>query len=295
MKVAYSDAANNGPTEVGYNLHGVRFRADFRLLTRSNLASKRVMQLRLRDGELPFRIPGQRSAEASEADAISAARGIAPDSLVCAATGQPVPVDVRKAWGQGIPEEFTMTGAFEFILQLVDRERLGELLSWHIMSAGVDAQSLNMAALTFTDRWGNVAAQSKEVVQRMLEKESNFPVKIKYAPPKAFQSMTPQDMLHYETVRTHLLAVKNAVKELDGDITKVKHLHQKKTFERYLLYLEDHKYQSEDDLSDAMTVEELVRKYPHLGGVFGLTYKVCGDLPRVLRGEVDILEYLFGG
>lgn len=300
-----------GQAEVQYLLHGVRFRADFSEMTRTNVASKRSMPLRLRGVAPPPALLAAAAAArpaasgagataertpsgAAPAAAAPEAAALAPDALVTP-DGKPVPVAVRRAWGHGVPEGFSMSGAFEFTLQLAERDRLGELLSWHMLSAGVDPQFMESASLTFTDRRGQAAVGSREAVQSMLERDASFPVRVTYAPRKVYSGLEPQKMIEYEVYRTHLLAVKEAVKALGANLHNVKHRHQKKTFERYLLYLEDHYYQTDDDLSDALRMGELCARYPHLAPHFALTSKTVDNLVRVLRGEVDILEYLFGG
>ena len=51
-------------------------------------------------------------------------------------------------------------------------------------------------------------------------------------------------MLNFVAIFWHFVAaivrfVQDALAELDGNIDNVKHTHQRRTFERYLLYLED--------------------------------------------------------
>lgn len=297
LKGAYAQFMDAGAWEVEYLLHFIRFRADFRGMARTNTASGRRMGIRLRGGELPGAgLAEIAAAEGSAADHTPGNPMLAPDALVCAETGKPVPLEVRRAWGHGIPPEFTLAGEFDFTLAAPqERGQLGEKLSWHMMSAGVEPANLNVAFLTFRDRLGNVATGSRNAVQHMLDKDNNFPVHVTYKTATIFKGVAAGDLVGQEVVRTHMLAVKNCINELNGDINRVKHLHQRQQFERFILYLEDLKYQGGDDLSDAMSMEELCTKFPAASNHFALTYKTIGNLARVLRGEVDILEYLFGG
>mmetsp|Transcript_26540 Transcript_26540/g.60432 ORF Transcript_26540/g.60432 Transcript_26540/m.60432 type:complete len:108 (+) Transcript_26540:2-325(+) len=107
--------------------------------------------------------------------------------------------------------------------------------------------------------------------------------------------MPPDQVPSWEVQRSFLRFVKLAVAELGANIYNVKHKHQRKTFERYLLYLEDHYYQNDDRLDDAMSNWELYMRYPFMAGSMGLIDKTGPNLPKVLRGEADVLEFLFGG
>lgn len=294
LKEAYL-VAKAGSKEVQYTLHGVRFTVDFLEFTRTNVASQRVAPLQLRGGELPFLLQGAKppTLPTSTGPNAKAAPGIAPDDLVTP-DGKPVAVEVRKAWGHGVPHGYTMSGTFEFTLQVAERDCLGELLSWQMLSAGVVPEKLQPGSLFFTDKRGTRVAGDRQAIQEMLDNDSSFPVKIKYEPPKVMQGVPLKWHLDVEVHRTHLAAVKRTVKELNRDIYKVKHQHQRKCFERYLLYLEDNLYQNGDDLEDTMTYKDFEKHFPQMLGHFGLTSKVITELPKVMRGEVDILEYLFG-
>merc|ERR1719401_1942881 len=100
-----------------------------------------------------------------------------------------------------------------------------------MISAGIDPQRMDAGALRFIDRRGAVAVESRGAVQDMLDKDSSYPVKVAYKPRKVYEGMTPDEQVTYEVTRTHLLAVKEAVAALGADMYRVKHPHQRKTFE----------------------------------------------------------------
>ena len=136
---------------------------------------------------------------------------------------------------------------------------------------------------------------SKKEIAKMLGNPRAYPIHISYKPHPAFKFVAPQYVPHMEVTRTMLKFTQTAVAELDGKLDNVKHKHQRRTFERYLLYLEDHYYQTGDDLSDALDMEAVVNKYPETAFSFLLINKTGPGLSKILRGEIDVLEYLFGG
>ena len=136
---------------------------------------------------------------------------------------------------------------------------------------------------------------SKKDIAKMLANPRAYPIHISYKPHPAFLFMPREQVQHIEVQRTFLKMVKEAVAEWDGNLDNVKHKHQRRTFERYLLYLEDHYSQTGDDLSDALDMETCVKLYPETAFGFLLISKTGPGLPTILRGEIDVLEYLFGG
>lgn len=142
---------------------------------------------------------------------------------------------------------------------------------------------------------GDESMGSKKDIAKMLANPRCYPVTISYKPHPAFRFIAREHVPSNEILRTMLKFTKQAVEELGGNLDNVKHKHQRRTFERYLLYLEDHYYQTGDDLSDALELETLVREYPETAFAF-LQIKGTGPgLGKILRGEIDVLEYLFGG
>mmetsp|Transcript_55186 Transcript_55186/g.103455 ORF Transcript_55186/g.103455 Transcript_55186/m.103455 type:complete len:222 (+) Transcript_55186:63-728(+) len=206
-----------------------------------------------------------------------------------------VPHQVRKAWGQGVEDGVTLSGEFEFILEAAEKDRLGEMLSRNMLCAGIEPQALDNRCLSFRDTKGLEAKGNKQEIAKMLANSASYPITVAYHPHPAFKFVTPQAVGDTEATRAYLKYVQDAVAELDGKLDNVKHTHQRRTFERYLLYLEDHYYQTGDDLKDAMTWEECATKYPHTYPYFLLTNKTGPGLSKILRGEIDVLEYLFGG
>ncbi|CAE8711748.1 unnamed protein product, partial [Polarella glacialis] len=219
---------------------------------------------------------------------------IAPSDLDQGPGGQPLPHVVRKAWGQGVPDGITLSGQFEFTMNVSDKDSLGEMLTWHMLSAGILPGSLDNRCLKFTNQKGQVAVGNKEDISRILANTSAYPIKVKYEPHPAFRGMEPEKVPEYEVNRVMLRWVKEAVAELGADMSNVRHIHQRRTFERYLLYLEDHYYQTGDMLEDAPTHLEVIERYPWMEKAFLLTNKTGPNLSKILRGEIDVLEYLFG-
>ena len=264
----------------------VRFSSDFVRMLRTNLASKRCTELRLQ-GELPFTVAGQEPKVEVKLEAI------APCDLE---RGDfKVPLGVRKAWGQGVCDGFRQSGSFEFSVEASEKESFGEMLSWHMASNGIEPQFLDNRCLTFTSSKGEEARGNKQEIAKLMADPKSYPVRVSYKPHPAFRLIVHQHVVTQEIARTCLKYTKKAVEELGWEINNVKHKHQRRTFERYLLYIEDHHYQTEDDLSDAMWMEDVVEIYPESGGFFLLINKTAPGLPKILRGEIDVLEYLFGG
>ena len=297
LKEAYCSLRKGGQALAQCKIGNLRFDTDFRNMIRTNVASKRSMEVRLRDGSLPFELPlegtGPSKASLGLEEGLNAER-IAPCELN-GSEGTTVPHSVRKAWGQGVEDGITMSGEFEFTLAASEKDLFGEMLSWHVLAAGILPQSLDNRCLKFTSSQGEEAMGNKKDIAKMLSSSSSYPIRVSYKPHPAFKFMRPETVIGMELNRTFLLFVKEAVKELDANIDNVKHKHQKRTFERYLLYLEDYYYQTGDDLSDAMDYERLVAKHPELEFTLLQIKRTGPGLSKILRGEIDVLEYLFGG
>mmetsp|Transcript_75380 Transcript_75380/g.243856 ORF Transcript_75380/g.243856 Transcript_75380/m.243856 type:complete len:339 (-) Transcript_75380:85-1101(-) len=308
LKGEYLKLQKGGQPEVAYQLNGVRFKANFASMSRTNVASKRTMELRLKGGDLPFPPPQQPGApppsEASmgkpdgvpQESEVTGAVPLSPEALMTSVEGKPFPHVVRKAWGHGTPEGMTMAGRFTFQMQLEDKDHLGEMLTWHMMSAGISPEQFDAhRTLAFTNRYGQTVVGNRAEIEGMLTNDQSYPVTVSYQPPKVFDGMPPDQVPGWELQRTFLKFVKQSVGDLNAEIYNVKHKHQRRTFERYLLYLEDHYYQNDDHLDTAMTNWEFYMRFPFMAGSLGLIDKTGPNLSRVLRGEADVLEFLFGG
>jgi len=299
LKDSYIKIRKGGGPVAVCKVGTVKFSTDFRNMLRTNLASRRSMEVRLQGGELPFPAP---SPEAGQEGPSRASQGleeglalkrIAPADLDAGSAGPKVPDFIRKAWGQGC-ENVTMSGRFEFSMDASDKDLLGEMLSYHMLRAGVTPQALDNKCLIFTNKKGETAVANKEDVARMLSNPSSYPIIVSYEPHTAFKGVAGETGVRDHHInRVTLKFVKEAVAEI-GSIDNVKHTHQRRTFERYLLYLSDHYYQSEDDLSDAMDMKEVCAAYPGVEKAFLLIDKTGPGLSKILRGEIDVLEYLFG-
>eukprot|EP00933_Yihiella_yeosuensis_P004373 TRINITY_DN108740_c0_g1_i1.p1 TRINITY_DN108740_c0_g1~~TRINITY_DN108740_c0_g1_i1.p1 ORF type:complete len:365 (-),score=58.38 TRINITY_DN108740_c0_g1_i1:72-1097(-) len=285
------------------NVGGVRFSTDFRSMLRTNLASRRSMEVRIRNGDLPFPTPVPREGSSCAAPSAASlgkeeglvAERIAPADFTASRPGdKELPQTVRKAWGQGVPDGITLSGEFEFVMKSADKELFGEMLTWHMLSAGILPGALDNRCLKFFDHKGQVAVGSKEDIVRMMENPNSYPIKVKYEPHPAFKGMEPDKVPDYEVNRVMLRWVKDAVAEMDANLYNVKHKHQRRTFERYLLYLEDHYYQTGDMLEDAPDHLKVIERYPWMEKAFLLTNKTGPNLSKILKGEIDVLEYLFG-
>eukprot|EP00930_Biecheleria_cincta_P056169 TRINITY_DN42338_c0_g1_i1.p1 TRINITY_DN42338_c0_g1~~TRINITY_DN42338_c0_g1_i1.p1 ORF type:complete len:330 (+),score=56.27 TRINITY_DN42338_c0_g1_i1:33-1022(+) len=299
LKDAYIKIRKGGGPVAVCKVGTVKFSTDFRNLLRTNLASRRSMEVRLQGGELPFPAPSPESGQEGPSQASQgleeglAAERIAPADLDAGSAGPKVPNFIRKAWGQGC-ENVTLSGRFAFSMEASDKDMLGEILSYHMLCAGVTPQALDNRCLIFTNKKGETAVANKEDVARMLSNPSSYPIRVSYEPRTAFKGVAgDREVLNHHISRVFLKFIKDAVAEI-GSINNVKHQHQRRTFERYLLYLSDHYYQSEDDLSDAMGLDEVCAAFPGVGKAFLLTDKTGPGLPKILRGEIDVLEYLFG-
>jgi hypothetical protein len=301
LKAAYLKCSKAEP-EASYLVNGVRFKADFSSLVRTNIASQRTMELRLRGGALPSPppepAPGKPKPSTASRGAAAEEDGkmppLSPETLSSCDT-KPVPHSIRKAWGQGAQPGVTMTQEFEFTMQVEDKDFLGEMLTWNMLKAGIPPEALVPWVLFFIDKTGQVVTNDKQAVERMLSNRGSYPIKVQFKPPFHLKGMGPEMIPSMQIHRTQLGFCINAQKACDNDIKKVKHWHQRRTFERYQLYLEDHKYQCADDLADAPSQAELYAQYPHLTGALGLIDKTGPNLVRVMKGDADVLEYLFGG
>jgi len=306
LKFEYMNLQKGGQPEVGYLLNGVRFKMNFASMVRSNVASKRTMEARLSSGQLPFpapqaqQFPAPTAASTGKPDGVpheSEVKGavpLSPEALMTGVEGQPFPHVVRKAWGHGTPPGVTMSGRFQFQIKLEDKNFLGELLTWNMTAAGILPQALDNTKLFFTSRHGMTAVANREEIEKILTNDASYPVTVNYAPEQFRDGMTPESAMSYEVERTFLKIIQKSVADLNGDIYKVKHKHQRRTFERYLLYLEDHYYQTGDKLETALTIEEMWVKSPWQVQFLGLIGKTGPALTKVLKGEADVLDYLFG-
>merc|ERR1712186_15238 len=173
------------------------------------------------------------------------------------------------------------------------KDYLGELLTWNMLSTGITPNTLDNRILTFSDRQGHKVAGDRAAIQKMLDNPNSFPVKVEYIPPPMVRGMTMDRLPGAEIQRVSLKFIQNAITNVNNDIHKVKHTHQRRTFERFQLYLEDHYYQNDDHLHDALNNWEFYMRYPFMTGCFGLIDKSGPNLTRVLTGEADILEFLF--
>merc|ERR1711879_1133847 len=163
---------------------------------------------------------------------------------------------------------------------------LGELMTWNMLKVGIMPNGLNTQLLAFTDKNGQVVVNNKEAIDRMLQNSNSYPIKVTYKPPRWARGMGPERVPSYQVHRTFLRFVKDAVENVNYDIMKVKHWHQRRTFERYLLYMEDHLYQNGDALEDAPDSPwALYSMYPFMTGAMGLVDKTGPGLTRVLKGE----------
>lgn len=309
LKEAYLRCNESSP-EFAYLLNGVRFKTDFSSMLRTNVASQRTMELRLARGDLPFPPPAPKPGVAPPSAASlgndtgeqlekTIHVGPVPLSAEALTTGgvdtKPVPHSIRKAWGQGIQPGVTMSQEFEFTMQLEDKDFLGELLTWNMLKAGIAPDQLHNQLLYFVDKAGQVVVNNKEGIERMLSNPGSYPLRVLYKPPFWCKGMPAERVPSYQIHRTFLKFVKDAVMNVDQEIKNVKHWHQRRTFERFLLYLEDHYHQTEDKLDDALSNWELYGTYPFMTGSLGLVDKTGPNMTRVLKGEADILEFLFGG
>uniref|UniRef100_A0A7S4SPL4 WWE domain-containing protein n=1 Tax=Alexandrium monilatum TaxID=311494 RepID=A0A7S4SPL4_9DINO len=310
LKEAYLKLQKGGgQPEVAYLLNGVRFKTDFSGMVRTNVASKRTMEVRLKGGSLPFPPPAPEAGASAPSEASmgkpdgvpqesdeKGAVPLSPEALMTGLEGKPFPHGVRKAWGQGLPQGVTMSGRFEFTMQLDDKDYLGEMLTWNMIAAGIDPEAFDShRVLAFTNKNKQTVIGNREEIEKMLTSDQSYPITVTYHPPRTYDGMPESEVPGWEVQRTFLKFIKEAVANVDGDIYKVKHVHQRRTFERYLLYLEDYYYQNDDDLADSMYGWELYMRYPFMTGSLGLIDKTGPNLTKVLRGEADVLEFLFGG
>lgn len=307
LKEAYLKLQKGGGSpEVAYLLNGVRFKTDFSSMIRTNVASKRTAEVRLKGGNLPFAPPKGPTppSEASlgkpdgvpEESELKKAVPLSPEALLIGEEGKPFPHGVRRAWGQGIPEGMTMTGRFSFQMQLEDKDYLGEMLTWNMMAAGIAPEAMQADGyLFFTSVSGQTIVGNRPEIEKLLANDKSYPVNVAYQPPKVFDGMIPSEIPSFEVQRSFLRFIKNACADVNYEIYNVKHKHQRRTFERYLLYLEDHYHQTDDYLETAMSNWELYMRYPFMTGSMGLIDKTGPNLTKVMRGEADVLEFLFGG
>merc|ERR1712061_734342 len=119
-------------------------------------------------------------------------------------------------------------------------------------SAGVTPETLDNWILNFIDKKGSKTAGNRDAIQSMLNNPNSYPIHVEYRPQAIVIGMTPEQKINTESQRVVLKFVQNAIGVVNNDIHKVKHTHQRRTFERYQLYLSDHYYQNEDRLEDAV-------------------------------------------
>lgn len=301
LKDGYLKAQKGGPTEIAYIMNSVRFKTNFSSLCRINVASKRQMEVRLKGGDLPGKPPAGPTApspaslgkEDATPDESAVPEGVPLALKTPGPDGKQIGHDVRRAWGHTDPD-IKGSMKFAFTMEYADKDYLGEMLAYHMKVADLAPEMFFKEVLSFTDKRGKTATNSKRDIQKMLSDSGSYPVHVSYDASKKYQAVPPERIPDIDTDRCFLRVIHEAANKVEWDIMKVKHKHQRRAFERFLLYMEEQRYQNEDDPKDAPDVMEYYQRYPWRYGMFNLIDKTGPNMGRILAGEADVLEFLFG-
>merc|ERR1711879_944979 len=164
---------------------------------------------------------------------------------------------------------------------------LGEMLAYHMKVADIGPGDFYKEVLYFTDKRGKTVSNSKKDIQKMLSDSGSYPVHVSYDATKKYQMMHPQRIPDLDSDRCFLRVIYEASNKVEWDIMKVKHKHQRRTFERFLLYMEEHRYQNEEDPKNCPDIMEYYTRYPWRYGMFNLIDKTGPNMGRILAGEAD--------
>jgi len=293
-----------------YSIGNLKLRADFSRMTRTNLASERVFELKLVGGSLPFPPPGpagkklkrrgtRKTVEAEEeAAAKMPVEKLEDATLAKLPSPEEMTHDVRDGPSDDVVRfDFkpSTVGSFEFTLELEDRDDWGRIMLYKMFEAGITPTHADPRFLVVTDKKGRSTRRDREEMKEMLEVARSYPVKVSYKPP---EWMNPNLWNHAGGMRGDWEIQNLLMSYIKWSITgpdavkehEVKYYQHKTTFQRYQIYVgESHNW-----WHDSFSEEEFMLKYAEAAPMVSLAIKVGPRLRDVLRGKEEILNLLFG-
>jgi hypothetical protein len=308
LKEAYLKCGEQAPTHQ-YVINNLKIRADFSEMTRTNLASERVFELKLVGGQLPFPPPGpaakkvkrrgMRKSLAAEKAAETKAGDAKPEEGTVATLAKDFkPEELSADFIAQDTARFDFkpntSGQFEFTLELEDRDDWGRIMIYKILECGIGYKYIDPRFLVVTDKKGRSTKRNREDMMDMLEVARSYPVKVTYNPP---DFVNPLIWNHAAGIRQEWEVQCLLMSFIKWSITgqgavqenEVKYYQHKCGFQRYQLYVhESHMW------IDTMSEEEFYLRYPEIAPIIGLAVKVGPALRDVFRGKEEILNLLFG-
>lgn len=314
LKEAYSKCSEQAPTHQ-YAINNLKIRVDFSEMTRTNLASERVFELKLAGGQLPFPPPGpagkkmkrrgvRKASDVAEKASDNVADAKAEESVQRKRlSGTAATLAKLSSPGELTPDDAvrfdfkpSMSAKFEFVLELEDRDDWGRIVIYKMFEAGLDFKSIDPRMFVVTDKKGRSTRRNREEMQEMLEVSRSYPVKVSYNPPEYLNPLiwnhTAGMKMDWELQNLLMSFIKWSITGPGAVLEhEVKYYFHSCIFQRYQLYV----HESSMWHDETMTEEEFYLRYPDIAPLIGLAVKVGPALRDIFRGKEEILNMLFGG
>lgn len=299
MKDAFLDCSEERPTHK-YSLNSLKMKADFSKMVRTNLASERSFDLKLVGGQLPFAPPGPIGKKMRGRKKVVEAREKAQDEkieepIVATALAQEMKVEDSGQAHEKFDFVPHLSGKFEFILNLEDREDWGKVFVYKMLEAGIDLRTMDPRYVVVTDKRGRSTSRKREEMREMMEVARSYPVKVLYNPPDMLQASkwSQGERIDWEFQNLLMYFIKASITG-PGAVTmdEIKYRHHRCVFERYQLYVGEGDFWN---LDNPLNEEEFFHKFPEMAPMVSLAVKVGPRLRDIFRGKEEILNMLFGG
>lgn len=285
LKGAYLGCSFASPT-AEYSLGQARFRTDFSRMTRTNLASKAAMSLRLEGGALPKDPPRTRPIRAARSGEAVARAG---------AQELPGPPPGAEALpeAEAAAEGGDGTYRFDFVLQLKDRDDFGRIMAYHMVKSGNVPGVFSAVYFKAIEVHGyEVELRSRDNLEGLLDRDECYPIRFRYDPPMARGKVLLNiNEAEYGYMETNCNAIGWIILTLSGDDPvrspdECKTHFHKRCFQRFQIYKADFEYQNYLNVDPG--------KDKNLDAAGPLVASVGPNLKDVFRGEQDIINLLFG-
>lgn len=247
---------------VEYDVRMAPFKVDFSRMQRSSKSSSKTMPLRLDKGELPF-APPEPVAEGTTVEMCLEAARAKPRKYLTKYDDLPAAERAKKKKNK---PKLQRPPGFKFDLLKEDQENFGSMFAKAAELSGIELQTLDGRMMTLTDCKGKVAYNDHKACWNLMNGD-NYPITVLYEPDKCV---------------------------ITGDM--VAHSHQRRQFDRYLIRYHDWVYQQGDDFDPLKhpSPAHITAQNPEIAQSLTMAVKVGMHLHEILKGEVDILEMLFG-
>jgi len=175
---------------------------------------------------------------------------------------------------------------FAIVWEWEDKNRFWEMLWMEAATVGMAQQCFQLRYLTTKTRSGMIVPWWE--LDAWKEDKTHYPLTAVYKPPRATHLMETEEFAGMETQRMILGYIRQCTQDVKPN--EVRNWYQRKTFERYQLYIEDEGPVE----ADSPGLEEMYARYPHLAaGGLGLIARTGPNLTRVMKGDEDIVTLLF--